>query len=84
MRKKRLGKLVTRRLAMAEMRRQMDDKQKAAFESRADLRELAEDAVDDWYDSLGDEPIDWATFFQELLAFIAGLMEILGPLLVTT
>lgn len=84
MRKKRLGKLVTKRLAMAELRRQMDAQQRAAFESRDDLRDLAEDAVEDWYDSLGDEPIDWATFFQELLKFLQGLMEILGPLLVTT
>lgn len=84
MRRRRLGKFVVRRLALAEMRRQMTDEQRKAFAAREDLRELAEDAVDDWYDSLGDEPIDWATFFQELLAFIAGLMEILGPLLVTT
>lgn len=64
-----------------KLRKEMSREQWKHYQDDAEAQELVDLAVADFVAS-GDEPIDWATFFAELLKFIQGLMEILGPLII--
>lgn len=63
-----------------KLRKEMNREQWKHFQADADAQSLVDSAVDDFL--AADEPIDWEAFFKALLEFIAGLMEILGPLII--
>lgn len=77
----RLGDKATKQLARLKLRASMTREQWKAFQDNADAQAFVDAAIDDFLAEA--EPKDWASFFAALAEFLAALMEILGPLLVT-